>query len=533
MHSAKLGSRIKLLLSLRSYTEGRRERGCVLLFFFSILAFYLAFAPSTAEYQGYSQRIFRAANQIADNILSIVHGSPIHTIDWPHHGFAEPLLQTPVALCNHLFFDGSEAWLRRIILLHPILLTTLLCTLVFAWIRRICVCPRYCFWLAIATGLATMLWPYSYISLETSQSLALLLAAFLVLGRSLKGTWSETCQFALIAAIAVVAKMSSILLLPAILWLTWLQFWSPHKVQHRWAKLFATLAVIFSAIVLNVLVRTVYWKQQGGEAPYLASILVKSPLDVLQNFFSFFCSPNKSLFLFAPVTLLSVLALKQAYKTRPALAIFSLLVLTGLAGGFATMIVWGEETWGPRYLHSAIAPLVICLASTKSARRFTWRQESPLLAAILLGLLISFLGVFSAYGCLYEAATRTTTSTLEAYQFDPRFNHARFNLKLFLIWAQGRLGVEIPPEHWPPPPNWWFTPPPDAPSTKTYDLRNLAIPQPVLLRGWSPSSSGTKQTYQLLRWLACFCLVSSSLGFWRCAKITRSLAVHKKASRFA
>ena len=37
---------------------------------------------------------------------------------------------------------------------------------------------------------------------------------------------------------------------------------------------------------------------------------------------------------------------------------------------------------------------------------------------------------------------------------------------------------------WTPAHQWWFTRPPDAPEWKSFDLRTVAQPQSILLRGW-------------------------------------------------
>jgi 4-amino-4-deoxy-L-arabinose transferase-like glycosyltransferase len=485
------------------------------LFCAALTFLYLSFSPSTIAFMGYMEENITAADQITSNLINLAKMQPLTVISWTHHGCTETILEVPFILLSRIFFGESHIWMGRVLLLQTILATSLLCALILIWVRRLTGSYVWGYCLALFAGLGTMLWPYAYIGMETTQSLFLFAAAHIALMREKKATWVEAAQLGLACALAVSAKMNGIFLLPAVGFLLLIyctKTGSPRIAQTKrnWPKYASIAAAIVAAIIVNRYTRNTYWSSNGGEENYLATIIIDSPLTFIFNLFDYFGSANKSLFIYAPIVILSFLTIHRAYRAQPAIVIWALLTLSGLAGGFALMVVWSEETWGPRYLHSAIAPLVICFAATISGKQFRWKQERLLIGSMILGVIISFLGVIFHYGCLYVAAKDTSQSTLEAFQHDPRFNHLRFNINLLQIWGKTRLGFGGKPELWPPEPFWWFARPPGAPTLKQVDLRERAIPMPVLFRGWDPGSQSSEATYRLFRFV-CFSFLLLSL----------------------
>jgi 4-amino-4-deoxy-L-arabinose transferase-like glycosyltransferase len=488
------------------------------LFCTALTLFYLAFSPSTIAFMGYMEENITAADQVASNLINFAKLQPISRIDWTHHGCTETVLEVPFILLSRALFGGSQIWMGRVLLLQTILTTSLLCALMLIWVRKLTGSYVWAYCLALIAGVATMLWPYAYIGMETTQSLFLFGAGYIALMREKKGTWGEAAQLGLACAVAVSAKMNGIFLLPAVGFLLLIYF-TKEPGKSNWAKYASIVAIIIVSIILNRYTRNTYWDSQGGEENYLATIIIDSPLTFIFNIYDYFGSANKSLFIYAPIVIFSFLGLRRAYLAQPAIVIWALLTLSGLAGGFALMVVWSEETWGPRYLHSAIAPLVLCFAATLSGKPFRWKQEKFLLATVGLGVFVSFLGIIFHYGCLYLAAKDSSQSTLEAFQHDPRFNHLRFNLNLLRIWGSARLGFASRPEPWPPEPFWWFARPAGAPVLKQVNLRDTAIPMPVLFRGWNAGSLSSKLTYNVLRIACLSCLLLGLIGFWRAGRL--------------
>src|SRR5206468_6773775 len=123
-----------------------------------------------------------ASDQIASNIVNWITLNHVATgIDWPRHGFLELVFEVPFLLVSRLLSGSSAESADRILAIEPVLVTSLLVTLVFTWVHRITSSLVWGYCLALIAGLSTMLWPYAYIGLETTQSLFLLLSGFLAL----------------------------------------------------------------------------------------------------------------------------------------------------------------------------------------------------------------------------------------------------------------------------------------------------------------------------------------------------------------
>jgi hypothetical protein len=192
-----------------------------MVFFIAVTLAYLAFSPGTLEGLGYNGENLAAVNQLVTNALNLVRHRPLTPITWTRHGGLELLFELPFALPSHLLFGASIKWLGRIMSLQPVLATAALCTLLFVWARELTNDVRWSYRLALAAAFATMLWPYAYIGLETTQSLFLCLAAYLALSGHARHTWLELLAFAFCLAAAVAVKLNGAFLFPAGAFLSW------------------------------------------------------------------------------------------------------------------------------------------------------------------------------------------------------------------------------------------------------------------------------------------------------------------------
>jgi hypothetical protein len=132
-----------------------------------------------------------------------------------------------------------------------------------------------------------------------------------------------------------------------------------------------------------------------------------------------------------------------------------------------------------------------------------------------LGVVISFLGSFFYYCRLHIAAIQVSQPALESLQHDPRMNHIEFNARLLKIWVRGRLGAVDNPDYWPSRYNWWFKKPADAAEEKSFDLRMLATPLPIVAKGWESTLPVSLNQYRAAR-AALICALLFSLGLFVC-----------------
>jgi hypothetical protein len=395
---------------------------------------------------------------------------------WPRHGLVDSLLYGPFVLLGALFRAGARNQ-DRLLALAPIAATAWVVTLLFRWLRRSGVAPRRAFGYALLAAFGTLLWPYAYIGLETTQSLFLILAGYLALTGAPSRRRSLAVAFA--CALAASAKSNGLFLLPALGWLVWCDARRAGSAGRRraWLPAAAALALIAGALLLAA------WSRRFGPTggAVARTMLVDNVGTYLLQAVSFFGSVNKSIFLFAPITLLALLRVRAALRRTPAVTVFALLSLGGLVAGHALVYYWSEETWGPRYLHSAVAPLVLCAAlGAPTAKRRHW----PALPVILLaaaGFLVSLLGISFYYGRLHTAATLASRANLEALQHDPAFNHPLFNARLLILRFSSPLDPDDSRRYWPPPIHWWWKPPPGFAQPQV-DLAAFLSPQPLLLR---------------------------------------------------
>lgn len=486
-----------------------------------VFLFLLGFSPGTLAGAGYTLENLSAAQQLLTSLGQLITQGMWPGVAWPRHGAPELLLELPFLLPSRLLFGTSTEWAGGIMILQPALAVSAVAAIIFLWTHRLTGNFFWAYLISAGGTLGTMLWPYAYIGMETSQSACLLGAAYLALAQSGPRSWKRTILFALCAGFGLSVKSNGIFLLPAIGYLAFHFLHDAHDMRSRVRQQAVLIASVVAAIfALGYLTRQAYWAAiPGGNPGYFASLLVNSPVTAFFNFYNFFASPNKGLFFYSPLMLWSLVKMPAAYRTHRVLVIFALLVLLGLAGGFSLVEVWTDETWGPRYLHSAVGPLLISLAATGSRGAFHRRPEAGWIACALLGTAVSFLGVFFSYSVLHQAMIGATQQTLSAMQHAPEWNHIRFNGKLFMIWAGERIDRSPGPVKWPPEPYWMFEKPADAPAVKTVDLRELADPQPLPARQWK-GPNGAPAVVRILRPILMLCLAAGLILLATLARMT-------------
>ncbi len=480
------------------------------VFFLALSAFYMSFTSGTITGEGYNLENIISANQLTENAVNLLLRHPMTPVSWPRHGLLELLFEAPFVLMSRLLFGDSLDWIGRVMIIQPILFTSLSCVVIFLWVQRLTNDLAWSYFLSATAGVATMLWPYAYIGLETTQSLFVILSAYLALATEKRESPLRLVIFSAACATAISVKLNGIFLTPAILYLIYCYFFRRQKsaadiLRLEWPRITLVIAIVACVYFINRHYSARYWAgTDGGGTGYFFTLLADNPARMAFHFLSYFGSVNKSLLLYAPVTALGLFTLPQAYRQRPRIVIFAVLTLVGMAGGFSITYMWADETWGPRYLHEAILPLTMCFASARTTLSntgagFQWRRETPLLAAAMLGLVVSFLGSFFYYGNLHIAATKVSQPSLELLQHDPRFNHIEFNGRLLKVWARERLSGRNVPEQWPAHNNWWFQKPPDAAVEKTVELREFSSPLPLLAKEWKESYSISLTQYRVLR----------------------------------
>jgi hypothetical protein len=465
--------------------ESRPIRRTAILVFWAVFACYLSLSPATVGGRGYVDEEVVSGNLMLANFNAWVKHRPSVPMFWSRQGPLPVLLDLPFIKLGKLIVSTDF-----IMSFQPVVLTAALVTILFVWLRKVA-SPGVSLLLTLAGAFGTMLWPYAYIGLETKQSLFILLAGYLALARGKIRGWPRLVAFAIICGVAVNLKYTGFASLPAIGCLVYAQFRDDWRLRRRQAL--GVLIIIGSLCALNVLGQKFFWNTYGENASNFNQWIAPSPFLMISNFVGLFGSPMKSLFLFAPIVAVSIWAIPRAWRDRARrdnrdIALYALLVTVGTASLLSIFIHGGvEETWGPRYMHIAIAPLLVCIGAAWP--RLEWKKHLPMAALALLGVVVSFLGAFHYYGTRLYAIGEAHQNTLQWMIGDPLWNEIAFDARAFSVWYNGGK-----PTPWSTAHIWVWDAPPGAQPWKTIDLKVYCNPQSILLQFWSLPKQGTVLT---------------------------------------
>jgi hypothetical protein len=367
--------------------------------------------------------------------------------------------------------------------LEPVFLTAALMVLLFLWLRKIST-PWMSLILVMTAAFATMLWPYAYIGLETKQSFFVLLAGYIALANGKLRGWPGLVLFGIAGGLSLTVKNTGIVMWPAVAYLVYVQFRDDWRLRRL--QLLMVSLLIAGVWEIGDALRNPYWGPKGGVLYNIHGWLTHSPVLIFTNFIGVFGSPVKGLAVFAPVLLLCVYAIPRAFRsTHRDLTVFALLVTASAAGFISLLTVSSDEIWGPRYMHVAIAPLLVCIGAAWP--RLDWKIGLPMAGLAAAGFVISFLGAFSSYGVPSLAMRDAGQNTMEWINGDPVWGGPLFESRLVRAWL--RPGIE--PVLWTPSYHWVLEPPVNSPPEwRTIDLREYSTPQSVLLQYWGVNRKG-------------------------------------------
>ena len=448
------------------------------LLFFALTACYLILTPGTTSGHGYVAEEMDSGNRMLDIVSARLMGQPVPGMVWSRHGPVPLLFDLPFLIIGR--YVVSQDFMLSF---EPVLLTAALLVLAFVWLRKIST-PWTSLILVMTGAFATMLWPYAYIGLETKQSFMILLAGYLALANGKILRWPGLVLFGISGGLSLTVKNIGIVMWPAVAYLVYVQFRDDWRVRRL--QLLIVSLLIASTWEIGDGFRNLYWEPRGGALFNIHEWLSDSPILVFTNFIGVFGSPTKGLAVFAPVLLLCIYAIPRAIRSNSRnVAIFALLVTACTVGFISLLVVTSDEIWGPRYMHVAIAPLLICIGAAWP--RLNWKVGLPLAGLAAAGFVISSLGAFSSYGVSSLAMRDTAQNTMEWINGDPVWGGPIFEFRLIRTWL--KPGIE--PVPWTPSHHWVWEPPVNFPSDwRTIDLREYSTPQSVLLQYWGEKKKG-------------------------------------------
>jgi hypothetical protein len=447
-----------------------------LLLFLGLSATYICLSPGSIAGQGYTGEEIESGLRILEVSTAWLKGHPIPPMIWSRHGPVPVLLDLPFLRLGKRLLSPDF-----MLSFQPGLLTSALITLLFLWLRKL-TSPAMSLFLSISAAFGTMLWPYAYISLETKQSLFVFLAGYLGISGGRIRTWPRLLVFGLACALSLALKSTGIVLFPVIAYVIYVQF--RRDWRDRRTELVVLLGIVLIVWAVGHWGTNQFWGPRGGGANSLGIWIIDSPVPYFGNLIGLFGSPTKGLIVYAPILLLSFFSLPRVFKSNPEIATFSLLITICMSGFVSILNEPTADGWGPRYLHIAVAPLILCIGA--AWRTFQWPRVTVLVALTVLGIAISFLGATFYYGQRDFAAKATSQNTLEWMNGDSVWNPIAFNARLLRAWLQAGDS----PVNWTPKHTWVWTAPPDAMQWKSINLREYCQPQSFLLRFWHVPKQG-------------------------------------------
>jgi len=298
----------------------------------------------------------------------------------------------------------------KALFLLNVYLTALTAVVVFLMAQEIGFGGDVSAWCAVLFGVGTIAWPFA--TTYFRDPLAMFLSAVAVLGWArIEGRSEAGLATGILLMLAgtlggILAKNSVAAILPAFMAAAttlWAFRTKPRGVARR--GIVAALLMLVLPVTLSLLVpeqgafARFHWGYYRQLAGYFAEGLKLSLLEAMAGPF---LSPSRSLFIFSPVLLLSLVGVPRFWRQKPGFTILSLAFVLLIAIGQALFYrqAWaGSYAPGPRFMLPALPSLAVLMAPTLEIllRGNPRRGKAILLAALTLGGLVQIGGALVSW----------------------------------------------------------------------------------------------------------------------------------------
>ena len=289
--------------------------------------------------------------------------------------------------------------------------------------------------LALVFGLGTYAWPHARSLFSEPLAALCLLGA---IAAAVAGLQDRNLRATVLAGVCLgagaQARATSAVFIPVVGAYVVLETW------RRWGIGDALRAGVACGVpaTIGVAVLLTTNALRYGSPTDLGPPSVPFEFPVLEGLANLYLSPGKSLFLYAPIVLVAVLALPITFRRRPAEVLLLLTVVVANSVLFARFLAWhGDQAWGPRYLQitlpCAVALAAPALASIRWARAAAVAGVLGALGPAALGVLIYPNAYFQLGNATPELTGRIEANGerryINAFHFDPYWSpllgHAR------------------------------------------------------------------------------------------------------------
>lgn len=324
---------------------------------------------------------------------------------------------------------------------------------------------------ALLVAFGTVLFPYSKFGMETQQTLWGTAAWAAALQFYRDPRWRHAWELGFCLALLALTKITGITLVAAVLFVILCWIWRDKDFVRRMGGSAKTLPIAFGCVVgCGLLLLTNSWRYGspwGGRYPW-GDRIDGLPIEP-ERLWALLASPNKSIFLYSPVLLLTLPYWRVFLAARRHMVPIY-VALAGLIAFQLSVNTWIDERWWFSRLHFAVPLLALPLVEWwRRWRTFAWWQRSIGAAIIALGVWVQVIGAAVNYTALTYVIHPSKELTRENIVWNPQYNHVRFNIAVLRSWwmrEQGGLSTAfVAHRHYFP-----AAPPPGAPLADRFEL---------------------------------------------------------------
>jgi len=349
-------------------------------------------------------------------------------------GIASSLLALPLAWLGLMI----PPWgMVQTTLLFNAVVTVLSGVLLYLYVNGLGYSARTSLVLSLVFGLATLAWPYAkYFFSDPLASLSLLAAAYFLLRYRDSGKTSDTLWAGTSLGLAVATRFANIVTLPLFGLLLLAYIVTRDKEQGIRGKPLPPILTFALPLALTALLLGGYNYARYGnvlQTGYLPQEKFSTPW--LEGITGLLISPGRGLFLYAPVLLVSLLAIPAFVKRHRLEATLALLVSASYVLLYGRWFFWhAGYAWGPRFLVPIVPFAVILMAPL--VEKLSGKGWLAFASLCLVSVAIQILGLSVDFTPFQEGLLFRFR---ELRMFDPRtYFEFRFS-PLLGQWAMLRL----------------------------------------------------------------------------------------------
>ena len=337
--------------------------------------------------------------------------------------------------------------------------TALTGVIIFITVRKMGYARRTATWTAILFGIGSIAWPYSRTYFRDSLAmmfLAIAHACSVVISQKIWAQRSRLLKgmiwFLLFASLGagILTKNTIVIAVPVLLgyiiysriradsWVTLI-----HRLKNKKGVILLGAGVLLMVLWIGFLIPTGIFARFSLEYYQLIvkKFFISPHPDLLEALLGPLISPGKSIFLYSPVLVISMIGLFKQMKTAwPGWAYLSLLIL-GQALFYGDSW-WGHINWGLRFSLPAIPILMVSAASVVDRWLSTQKGRVTLLGMAMISILVQFMGILPPLSEYYQFLYNSSLHITERMAiWDPQYSAILWSARWIFRGGDWNLAV--------------------------------------------------------------------------------------------